>query len=506
MNLVAKKFCDIILCVIVVCFCFGITLKEAFAEEVANDAATSSTYTIVVPESLEFTQTGKDPYAFKCTVPVTMKGTLTTDEHIDVSTNIPYMVSEDGERRQTKITKTPSTSWWSSNLVNDGTTREYELSVTLAPGTWTGHLQFYCIPSTRIGKQINEKPFSIVQEGTDISNTTFNAGKNNSIFTVDDKGVVTITTHGYSSGYSVMVQKKIKNHFGEDVTLTYYQYISTFSFPEFKMYLLDTTLKQLESDGITVDSISLGEYDIPTDRDIYTIIDSKSDGLMVVAFLDDNGVLKVTNVRGGPLTFTSFNSSFGFSDYEKKKIKNINYDNVDTSHFSSMQQAYSRCTALETITGLENAISQNHTNFRWMFDDCSSLTKAPDMSKVKFAEGSDFYHMFDGCRNLTDLSGLSDIDMTPVSSVYGMFYNCTSLADLMPLSSWDTSKILNMSELFYSCTSLTDLSGIDKWDVSSVQKMNYMFCDDRALVNINALQNWETSSLQELNSTFANCN
>ena len=123
MNLVAKKFCDIILCVIVVCFCFGITLKEAFAEEVANDAATSSTYTIVVPESLEFTQTGKDPYAFKCTVPVTMKGTLTTDEHIDVSTNIPYMVSEDGERYQTKITKTPSTSCWSSNLANDGTTR-----------------------------------------------------------------------------------------------------------------------------------------------------------------------------------------------------------------------------------------------------------------------------------------------------------------------------------------------------------------------------------------------
>ena len=57
----------------------------------------------------------------------------------------------------------------------------------------------------------------------------------------------------------------------------------------------------------------------------------------------------------------------------------------------------------------------------------------------------------------------------------GMFNNCSSLSSLPDISKWNTNNCTNMSEMFYGCSSLFSLPDISKWNTKNVYSMNRMF-------------------------------
>ena len=57
----------------------------------------------------------------------------------------------------------------------------------------------------------------------------------------------------------------------------------------------------------------------------------------------------------------------------------------------------------------------------------------------------------------------------------GMFNNCSSLSSLPDISKWNTNNVTDMSYLFYNCSLLSSLPDISKWNTNNVIDMNCLF-------------------------------
>ena len=106
-------------------------------------ATVPSSYTIVVPDTVAMTSTGKNG-EMSATIPVTIKGDIADNQKVSVSASAPTMSRTGSADVAATLTAPSSTEWSRSDCSGDGTSRNYTVSASLSPGDWSGILTFNC--------------------------------------------------------------------------------------------------------------------------------------------------------------------------------------------------------------------------------------------------------------------------------------------------------------------------------------------------------------------------
>ena len=73
--------------------------------------------------------------------------------------------------------------------------------------------------------------------------------------------------------------------------------------------------------------------------------------------------------------------------------------------------------------------------------------------------------------------------------MFSMFQECSSLSELPDISKWNTIKVKDMRYIFYQCSSLKLLPDISKWNISNVTDISFMFSKYYKLIYDNFIKN-----------------
>ena len=203
---------------------------------------------------------------------------------------------------------------------------------------------------------------------------------------------------------------------------------------------------------------------------------------------------------------------------------------LDVSNVTNMEEMFSTCTKMETLTLGDNFDSSNATSMWGMFAECYAL-KDLDVSNLDFSKdtggvwamfrscqslerltfgGADKFdtpiqtvEMFLGCSNLKtiELGGLADV---MAGDCHAMFQNCTSLTSINGLDQVDTSEITWMSKMFAGCSSLESLD-LSNFDTAKVTEMEYMFNGCSSLTSLALSEKFNTSTVTTMAHMFNGC-
>lgn len=118
------------------------------------------------------------------------------------------------------------------------------------------------------------------------------------------------------------------------------------------------------------------------------------------------------------------------------------------------------CTALKTPPELP-ATSITQHSYESMFEGCTSLTSAPQLSQVTSIGNGNNYsctRMFYGCTSLITAS-IPSVTQGEGYCYKQMYYGCTSLttAPDIPLTSWRSGYSNHCEAMFYGCINLTSV-------------------------------------------------
>lgn len=97
--------------------------------------------------------------------------------------------------------------------------------------------------------------------------------------------------------------------------------------------------------------------------------------------------------------------------------------------------------------------------FEYLFKDCTSLTKAPDLPATVLTENC-YYEMFSGCTNLTQAPKTLPATQARFGCYNKMFEGCTSLTKTPELFAFADSEFDNeesYTKMFSGCTSLSEI-------------------------------------------------
>ena len=184
-----------------------------------------------------------------------------------------------------------------------------------------------------------------------------------------------------------------------------------------------------------------------------------------------------------------------------KEIKSI----TDFSHMFG-DDMNKGCRELISIQGIDNWHNTiNIINISYIFYNCESLKKFPDISKWDTSNITDMSYMFSGCKSLESLPDISKWDMSNVKNLSYMFDFCSSLISLPDISKWNLKNAEDLSYMFYNCSSLVQLPDISKWNIESVKNMSYMFYNCSSLVQLPDISKWNLKNAEDLSYMFYNC-
>ena len=186
---------------------------------------------------------------------------------------------------------------------------------------------------------------------------------------------------------------------------------------------------------------------------------------------------------------------------ETTNIKNIVFDeSFKTYAPTSLLQFFSRCSTLETISGLEYLNTANVKNMSNMFAFCQELSSL-DLSKFNTEKVTDMSSMFEGCHRLSSLD-LSKFNTANVTNMSSMFTGCHRLSSL-DLSNFNTAKVMNMSYMFCYCQNLSKLD-VSNFNTEKLLTMYGMFQNCKNLTSLD-LSNFNTKSVKEMAQMFYGC-
>lgn len=213
-----------------------------------------------------------------------------------------------------------------------------------------------------------------------------------------------------------------------------------------------------------------------------------------------------------------------------QSITELDVSMLDVSNVTNMEEMFSTCTKMETLTLGDNFDSSNATSMWGMFAECYAL-KDLDVSNLDFSKdtggvwamfrscqslerltfgGADKFdtpiqtvEMFLGCSNLKtiELGGLADV---MAGDCHAMFQNCTSLTSINGLDQVDTSEITWMSKMFAGCSSLESLD-LSNFDTAKVTEMEYMFNGCSSLTSLALSEKFNTSTVTTMAHMFNGC-
>ena len=188
-------------------------------------------------------------------------------------------------------------------------------------------------------------------------------------------------------------------------------------------------------------------------------------------------------------------------DIETKNIKNIVFDeSFKTYAPTSLEQFFSSCSTLKTISGLEYLNTANVKYMSDMFEGCKNLSSL-DLSKFNTEKVTDMRGMFSGCQKLSSLD-LSKFNTEKVESMIDMFKNCSALSSL-DLSKFNTEKVESMSSMFEDCQKLSSLD-LSNFNTANVMEMGNMFFNCSALTSLD-LSNFNTEKVEIMMGMFFSC-
>ncbi len=163
-------------------------------------------------------------------------------------------------------------------------------------------------------------------------------------------------------------------------------------------------------------------------------------------------------------------------------------DAPDLTQTTSLSDAFSDCSHLESIPNLDAWDVSGVTDLSYMFRK-SAFNQ--DLSGWNLSSATDMSYMFQGSAYDRDLSGL---DVSNVTNMTGMFAGTTAFNQ--DLSAWDVSSVTDMSRMFRESVYDQDLSA---WDVSSVMTMTEMFLWSAYGRD---LSDWDVSSVADMSFMF----
>ena len=85
------------------------------------------------------------------------------------------------------------------------------------------------------------------------------------------------------------------------------------------------------------------------------------------------------------------------------------------------------------------------------------------------------------CKNLTTVTGISNLKTDNVTDMRGMFTNCSGLAEL-DLTGFNTGSVTDMRRMFAGCQNLTTIYAGEKWSTASVTEGSGMFNDCSSII------------------------
>ena len=147
---------------------------------------------------------------------------------------------------------------------------------------------------------------------------------------------------------------------------------------------------------------------------------------------------------------------------DNKKLKTLEFDEINTSNYISMVGMFDGCTSLKTLD-LSKFNTSNVQFFNAMFENTKKL-KQINLSSFNTSNASEMSFMFHNCVSI-DLLDLSSFNTNNVTNMMGMFSGCTSLKNI-DLSNFKTKKAVNLEMIFRDCNLLetVNLSNITKCD------------------------------------------
>lgn len=137
------------------------------------------------------------------------------------------------------------------------------------------------------------------------------------------------------------------------------------------------------------------------------------------------------------------------------KTSEIDFSNFDTSKVFDFYGMFSANAGVKTYTNLRGIDTRSGTDFRYMFNGCTSAT-AIDVSGFDTSKATTMEDMFNGCKKLTSLD-LSSFDTSKVENMAGMFCDCNVLTEIKGIEDFDFSNVTNLKDTFKNCKKLNKL-------------------------------------------------
>ena len=138
-----------------------------------------------------------------------------------------------------------------------------------------------------------------------------------------------------------------------------------------------------------------------------------------------------------------------------KNIKKVVFDaSFANARPTSCYMWFYGCFYLTTIEGIEYFNTENVTNMRYMFCDCSSL-KSLDLTNFNTENVTDMYYMFAYCKSLESLD-LTNFNTAKVTNMAGMFQSCYALKTIYASDKFVTHQVTESTCMFSDCSSLKD--------------------------------------------------
>ena len=241
------------------------------------------------------------------------------------------------------------------------------------------------------------------------------------------------------------------------------------------------------------------DEDLPsgiTTNNIKTYDMSDSVGKPITGYLIEN-----TDVGADPDTYKVYVSSqykiyaSGLSNAFNgmTALKNIVFDNFDTSNVGAMINVFRLCGSLTSLD-LSSFNTSNVTTMDSMFYQASSLSSV-DVSYFDTSSVANFTDMFRSIGGITNLD-LSNFDTTSANSMLRMFSQSSGFVTL-DLSSFDTSGVTNMERMFFQSNNISTIYVSEAWDTSGVTNSENMFSSTAT-----HLPNFNSSVLDKTNAHY----
>ena len=188
-------------------------------------------------------------------------------------------------------------------------------------------------------------------------------------------------------------------------------------------------------------------------------------------------------------------------EWRMQKIRTVVFDaSFAYARPTSCSHWFKHCAYLTRIEGIWNLNTENVTDMKYMFYDCSSL-RSLDLTNFDTGNVTDMSNMFLGCQNLTSLD-VTNFNTEKVTDMSRMFQNCYGLTSL-DVSKFNTSKVTDMCCMFVGCHKLTSLN-VSKFNTTEVTDMSDMFEDCYALTSLD-LTNFNTAKVKNMLFMFYGC-